>query len=68
MANLKKEIHIQYGQYQCWLSRRWGYFINVPGIARWGIDDMTEYIEFLKLMILERQKRDVQNQKNKRSS
>jgi hypothetical protein len=58
MTSLKKEIHIQYGRYQCWLSKKWGYFINVPVIDRWGVDEMTEYIEFLKLLIRERQKWD----------
>lgn len=48
--SLKKEIHVSFGRYECWISRKWGYVINPPLIDRWGHEEIQEYIEFLKLL------------------
>lgn len=62
MAKRKSDVQIQAGRYSCRLSRKWGYFINVPWIEKWNVEEMTSYIEFLKLMIQERQKWDAEHE------
>jgi hypothetical protein len=58
MSSLKNEIHVQYGPYECWISKKWGYMINPACIQRWGAEEMEAYREFLKLLIEAKKKWD----------
>jgi cupin superfamily acireductone dioxygenase involved in methionine salvage len=51
----KNQVRVAYGQYECLLEGG-GLIINPPLIDHWTRKNIEEYIEFLKLLLKEKEK------------
>jgi hypothetical protein len=49
----KNQVRVAFGQYECLVENR-GLMINPPLIDVWSRKNIEEYIEFLKLLLKEK--------------